>query len=310
MGTTRSGAIIVVTDLSRHGLRALKDASALAAATSSPLVVATHADLAPMRRDGAPEETDLARALGDHVVGVAHRPIERVVLDGEPVESVERLAELRRARAVVVASPIGRRRIPLRRSLAEQLVRTSCGPLLVTARTDAPLRDDVLEVTAELTESSSGLEWAARLAWLGHTRVLACFLGDETDPVPPMERPIRLAGAPPLRRAREALLERLRPFEVAVYPDDVHLFPLAPERAIASLADRHDADLVVLACRRRTAVQHFVLSNVASRVIAKTRCAVLALPLDEMAEPRPTRLAAAPRPVSAAPLALEGERRH
>lgn len=293
MGTTRSGAVIAVTDLSRHGLRALKDAHALAAATSSPVVAVTHADVAPVRGERPVAREELADRLGDHVAGVVGdtAPIERLVLDGDATEAVEELANGCRARAIVVAAPIGRRRVPLRRSFAEQLVRTAARPVLVTARTDAPLRDDVLSATAELTEPSDGVEWAARLVWIGHTRVLACFLGDDAEPVPPLERPIRLASPAPIRRAREALLERLRPFDVAVYPDDVHLFPLAPERAIASLADRHDADLVVLACRGGGGMKHFVLSNVASRVVAKTRCAVLALPLDEVAvaDPAPGR---------------------
>lgn len=270
-----------MTDLSQHGLRAIEDAHALAYATSSPVVAVTHAELLLLRRERpvAPEELD--DALRDHVAGVARGdvPMEQVVLGGEATRAVATLAKAFAARAIVVAAPIGRRRVPLRRSLAEQLVRVASHPVLVTARTDAKLRRDVIAASAGLTEPWTAVDRATRRGAVGRTRVLACFLGEDREAAPLVERPTRLASAS--ERTREVLLERLRSFDVSVYPDDVHVFPLAPERAIASLADRHDADLVVLACQG--GAQRFVPSSVASRVVAKTRCPLLALPLGEAA---------------------------
>lgn len=289
---------VVGVDLSDGSERAIAHAIALARLRGWPVTLAL-VDAVPEAVDALPPSM---RVIAEHYAAILsarldeHRArlaevrerwvhqgvdLDQLVVDGYPDERLPRIAAELEAALIVVGSHgrTGAGRF-LIGSVAERVARLAEVDVLI-ARGDAP--DGGYRRVIVGTDFSAPADAAARhalpfLAKGARVELAHCWwlpgaahfgepaLGLSHDELHGhLERALRAAGD----RLRAALVDR--PDLELLYD----LVPAAPSRGLAELAERRDADLVVVGSHGRRGLRRLVLGSVAETTIRHAPCSVL-----------------------------------
>lgn len=289
---------VVGVDLSDGSERAIAHAVALARHRGWPLTLAL-VDAVPEAVDALPPSMRiiaeryaaiLSARLDEHRARLAEVrerwlgqgvELDQVVVDGYPDERLPKIAVELEAALIVVGSHgrTGAGRF-LIGSVAERVARLSEIDVLI-ARGDAP--DGGYQRVIIGTDFSAPADDAARHAlpflakgarvelahcwWLpGAAHFGEAAIGLTHDELHGhLERALRAAG----ERLHAALADR--PDLELLYD----LVPAAPSRGLAELAERRDADLVVVGSHGRRGLRRLVLGSVAETTIRHAPCSVL-----------------------------------
>ena len=263
--------MLVATDLSEDGDAAIEAARYLRARHGGSLVIA---HVMPSSSRSEMLMTDVQESSA--VAGVAmHARIDEALLARLPEDVAES------ERRIVEGSP-GEQLI----ALAEE---TDCDVMVLGGRTPSEKR--VFGSVAENILAHSPIPvWIARPHKKTQRIVVAT---DLTEPgFPSVRRGVDIAA---LLDARITLVHVLPEGVAQIDPDAARtlrqirrdLPPTAecvvehgePSSVVVSVAERSNADLIVVASRGRTGLARFVIGSVASAIVRKASCSVLVVPL-------------------------------
>ena len=85
--------------------------------------------------------------------------------------------------------------------------------------------------------------------------------------------------------ARDNVGNCLRPFNINVESDFVHLIHDDPEWGIVDFIARNDIDLIVMGTLGRTGIKGFLIGNAAEKIVSGIRCSLLAVKPDGFVSP-------------------------
>jgi len=231
-------------------------------------------------REHLDAETARLRALGADVTPVT--------VDGWPDESLLSTAA-EHAAAMIVLSAIGERARPrfALGSTAERVAQHATQPVLVV-RNGGPIADwlrgrrplRVLCAVDFSAASRAALEWCARLRALGACSVSAAFVDDPADEAARRGLPVAGADAAEVRGAIEAELRER--FDALRGPEAVPLIVSPhlgdPAARLAHLAEREQADLVVVGTRQRHRLERMRGGSVSMALLRDAPVSVLVVP--------------------------------
>lgn len=263
--------MLVATDLSEDGDAAIETARYLRARHGGSLVIA---HVMPTSSRSEMLMTDEQEASG--VAGVALQArIEDAIVARLPEDVLES------ERRIVEGSP--------GQALIELAEEEDCDMIVLGGR--APSGKRVFGSVAENILANSTLPvWIAR-AHKKTQRIVAAT--DLTEPGFPSVR--RAIGIAALLDARITLVHCLPSGVEKIDPDAARILrklrrdlpPTAetvveqgePAASVVAVAERLNADLIVVASRGRTGLARFVIGSVASAIVRKASCSVLVVPL-------------------------------
>lgn len=293
------GPVVVGTDLSEDANEAIIQANRWAAAFDRDLVVC-HAIPERMAQNTLfpqENEADLERLLGaerraaelieervKELTGRERSSFKVSVATGSPDRVLLDVAERNKALLVVVGSRgfTGWKRVLLG-SIAERVVQLSPAPVLVARVRAKPT--GVLVVGTDFSEAASkAVESAFDLALRSNGRLCIVHSVDiAPDPIYGVAGPFGATWAPmpadaiaEVRAAAERMLNEIIERHPGVSATGfVEEGPAA--RAIANVAKREDADVIVLGTHGRTGLSRLILGSVTEAVVRAASASVLVI---------------------------------
>lgn len=258
--------ILVASDLSEDGEVAIDVARAFRARHGGSIAIAhivppsTRPEmLFPQHNQPAVlDGVELQRRVGDHLRASIPDDLsdaKLIVEEGAPAERLLELAAERECDLIVLGGrdPGGKRMFG---SVAEAVLANARIPVLIARQ-----HRETGEILAATDLSEDGLLPVKRAAELALTRLARLTV---VHVVPANQTQDTAA----LERVRKELPETAR-FEVDTGE---------PAAAIVAAAERHNAELIVVASHGRRGFARFVLGSVAARVVRKASCSVLVVP--------------------------------
>jgi nucleotide-binding universal stress UspA family protein len=219
--------------------------------------------------------------LADLALTLEGGRVEPVVRLGSSAEILVELARNHEADIIVVGGHGSRRGVMgLAGTTTERLVRISPVPVLIARGLTDAQPVSVLAPIDESPSSSNVLAWGRLFSRHWKARLTACYVVDVLQAygrvrtmsaaarVPEMEEELRA-------ESRKWIVDRLAASGFAQDEADVRVMLGDPRSAIPLLADRADADLIIMGSRGAGAVGRAVLGSVASTVLSNTAYPVL-----------------------------------
>lgn len=252
-----------------HAIDLPKPPAFLRGLLPTPGVVAENASLGAEQR------------LADLALTLDGAPVEPVVQFGSAAEVLVELARSHHADMIVVGGHGSRRGVMgLVGTTTERLVRISPVPVLIArGLTDAPPVSVLAPIDAA-PSTPNVLAWGRVFSRRWQARLTACYVIDVMQAygrVRTMSAAARVTEMEDELRdeSRKWIRERLAAAGFADGEADVSVMLGDPRSAIPVLADRADADLIIMGSRGAGAVGRAVLGSVASTVLSTTAYPVL-----------------------------------
>lgn len=274
----RATKLVVGTDFSAHGARAVERAARIAASKGALLLIVHaqpdalrhHSDARRIAREGLHEAEDRAKAVAPGV------QCETRLVYGAPHEEVLRVAQAAEAELIVIGRHGTSKLRALLGTTPERLIRSSSIPTLVV---QSPARHPYRRVVAALDEPASSpsrraLRTALRIAGpkLDELRVVHAVSDDG-------EAMLRRAGYPDASLLAEG--HRRRRSAAAALRSElgssmrISAVTGSPHSVVLSFARRHGADLISVGTAGKNVLSRLFLGSVAETILREATCDVL-----------------------------------